>query len=172
MSQAILKASGSARAQPADCEAAGALGMSRRFRIVTMLAGWLLPLGAVLSGCAALPWPQAVVARGEVPIQENWLDLRGAVHVHTQASHDSPGRLSDLVAGARRAGLTWVALTEHTRPGAPPASGNRDGVVLIPGFELRARGGTLLALGLDVLPPTYRDPVRPLGAIRDAGGLA
>ena len=130
-------------------------------------------LGASL-GCAALPWPGPGPTLPSAHERDagGWLDLRGAVHVHTRDSHDSPGELDDLADAARSAGIDWVALTEHTRPGEPPASGRIRGVTFIPGYELRAWGGSLLALGIDALPDPHRDPARSIAAIHAAGGVA
>ncbi len=124
------------------------------------------------SGCAALPWPQRDRPPGITPLADGRIDLRGVVHVHTRASNDALGSLSELVSGARDAGIAWVALTEHTRPGRPPESGRRNGVLLIPGFELRAWGGSLLALGVNGRPESYRDPVAATREIHAAGGVA
>jgi hypothetical protein len=131
-----------------------------------------VPLLVLAAGCAALPWPQRPLPGGATALADGRLDLRGVVHVHTRASHDAAGSLQELVRGARDAGIAWVALTEHTRPGDPPASGSADGVLLIPGFELRAWGGSLLAIGIDARPETYRDPVAATREIHAAGGLA
>ena len=77
-----------------------------------------------------------------------WVDLRGVVHVHTRGSHDSPGTIAEVVAAARSAGVSWVAITEHTRPGELGPWGVIDGVTVIPGFELRSAGASLLAIGV------------------------
>jgi hypothetical protein len=124
------------------------------------------------TGCAFLPWPQARRSGGVAALRDGRLDLRGSVHVHTTASHDAAGSIRELVRGAREAGVAWVALSEHTRPGGAPAAGRVDGVLLIPGFELRAWGGSLLALGVDTLPESYRDPVAATQEIHAAGGVA
>lgn len=138
-------------------------------KLARALAALMLVLAA---GCAALPWPQRTRPGGITRLADGRLDLRGIVHAHTRASHDASGSVQELVRGARDAGVAWVALTEHTRPGDPPASGIADGVLLIPGFELRAWGGSLLALGVDARPAVYRDPVAATQEIHAAGGLA
>jgi hypothetical protein len=125
-----------------------------------------------LSGCAAIPWPQTVRAPSLGRTSEGWFDLRGAVHVHTQASHDSPGKIEELVAGARSAGLAWVAITEHTRPGRLGPHGEIDGVTVIPGFELRAAGASLLAIGVVERPPASKDPATLVRGVHAAGGVA
>jgi hypothetical protein len=143
------------------------------------LAGTLASLLAVGStlGCAALPWPQSRVPRAALPAPgaeppDGWLDLRGSVHVHTEDSHDSPGRLEDVVRAAVDTGLRWVALSEHTRPGGPAKQGVFDGVVVIPGYEIRAWGGSLLLLGARELPADLSDPVKVIRELHAAGGVA
>src|SRR5215467_7603992 len=52
-------------------------------------------LGGAL-GCAALPWPSGPDRPDEAVPAGAYYDLRGAVHVHTRASHDSHGEIGDL----------------------------------------------------------------------------
>jgi hypothetical protein len=127
---------------------------------------------ACLGACAALPWPSAQRAPAPPSAERELLDLRGVVHVHTSGSHDSPGTLAEVVAGARHAGVDWVALTEHSRPGIASEPAERDGVLLIPGFELRAAGGSLLAIGLRELPPRRLEPAALVRFARERGALA
>jgi hypothetical protein len=126
----------------------------------------------LLAGCAAIPWPYAAWPRPETRDAGGWLDLRGVVHVHTRASHDSPGAIEAVVAAARAAGIAWVALSEHTRPGRQGPSGSIDGVTVLPGFEVSAAGGSLLALGVAELPPETKDPAALVRFARAAGGVA
>jgi hypothetical protein len=128
-------------------------------------------LGLTLA-CAALPWPSGrsrSVSEGAV---DGLVDLRGVVHVHTRDSHDSPGNVGQVVEAARSAGVSWVALTEHTRPGVPAARGRVHGVTLIPGYELRGWGGSILAIGIEDLPARRKDPIELVRRIHAAGGLA
>jgi hypothetical protein len=132
-----------------------------------------LALAAGLAtGCAAIPWPHAAWTPAADRDAEGWLDLRGAVHVHTAASHDSPGTLEALVAAARAAGTRWIALTEHTRPGRLGPHGEIEGVTVIPGFETRAAGGSLLAIGVRDLPPKTPDAAALVRFAHAAGGVA
>jgi hypothetical protein len=127
----------------------------------------------LLGGCATIPWPHAAFPPADERRAEGWLDLRGVVHVHTGASHDSPGTIEAVVAAARSAGVRWVALTEHTKPGRLGPYGVIDGITVIPGFELSAAGGSLLALGLTALPdPPSKDPAALVRIVHDAGGAA
>lgn len=135
------------------------------------LASTLL-LALACAGCAAIPWPQGPRAPHGERSREGWLDLRGVVHVHTRGSHDSPGTIADVVAAARSAGLAWVAITEHTKPGVLGAHGVIDGVTVLPGFEASAAGGSLLALGIAAKPPATKDPAALVRFVREAGGVA
>ena len=133
--------------------------------------------GAALSsalGCAALPWPSGPERPDEAVPAGAYYDLRGAVHVHTRASHDSAGEIGDLVDAAHGAGLAFVALTEHPRRSRfVPAKGVVEGVILIPGWELGTAGGSILALGVEHRRGLPRnDPHALVEAIHARGGAA
>jgi hypothetical protein len=77
------------------------------------------------------------------------LEFVGAIHVHTEISHDSEGTPEEVASAARHARLDFVALTDHfTRKITRQPSGLRRGVLFIPGAEISRRGGSILALGL------------------------
>jgi hypothetical protein len=132
----------------------------------------LAVVASLLGGCAAIPWPQTAWSPAGEASQTGWLDLRGAVHVHTDASHDSPGTLEAVVAAARSAGLRWVALTEHTDPGQLGPLGEIDGITVLPGFEASTAGGSLLAIGVDQSPPRSKDAAELVRWTHAAGGVA
>jgi hypothetical protein len=129
-------------------------------------------VAVALTGCATIPWPHATWQPAPGRTSEGWLDLRGAVHVHTRASHDSPGDIEDVVAAARSSGMSWVALTEHTQPGQQGPTGTIDGITVIPGFELSTAGASLLALGMSQLPPATKDSAALVRLVHEAGGVA
>jgi hypothetical protein len=131
----------------------------------------LVVLGLCLA-CSALPWPTGRSRPVADRVANGLVDLRGIVHVHTRDSHDSPGNVGQVVEAARSAGVSWVALTEHTRPGLPAARGRVHGVTLIPGYELRGWGGSILAIGIETLPTKRKDPIALVRRIHEAGGLA
>jgi hypothetical protein len=139
--------------------------MGVRGAAIALLSGWI-------AGCAAIPWPYTGWPRAEAPDAAGWLDLRGAVHVHTRASHDSPGTIEAVVAAARATGIAWVALSEHTRPGRQGPWGEIDGVTVLPGYEASAAGASLLALGVAEPPPKTKDPAALVRYARDGGGVA
>jgi len=130
-------------------------------------------LGGAL-GCAALPWPSGPDRPNEAVPAGAYYDLRGVVHVHTRASHDSHGEIGDLVDAAHGAGLAFVALTEHPRrANFTPARGVVEGVILIPGWELGTLGGSILALGVEHRRGLPRhDPRALVEAIHARGGAA
>lgn len=79
--------------------------------------------------------------RHELPRAGEFRDFRANLHVHSAFSHDSRGRIEDIVAAAKRAGTQVLLFNEH------PADhydfftdghrGLNDGVLLIPGAEMR-----------------------------------
>lgn len=139
---------------------------------MAVLASGLLLCGLV--GCAALPWPEKSRPQLGSPPRAgvSWLDLRGVVHVHTRASHDSPGSIEAVISSARAAGVRWVGLTEHSRPGRPRKSAFAEGVLLLSGYELSAPNGSILALGIESLPERSRDVAKLVRAIHEKGGAA
>lgn len=102
------------------------------------------------------------------------LDLKGVVHCHSRLSHDSPGRFRDIVRAARRTGMHFVVMTDHTSARAVQEGlrGRRQGVLFVVGAELRTPAGGLLAFPL-------RAPIRggatlreTLAAVHDQGAIA
>src|SRR5262245_36425166 len=141
-------------------------------RLATRAAGGAL-LAFALSGCAALPWPSGPTRPHEQVPAGAWYDLRGVIHVHTRASHDSKGEIGELVDAAHSAGLAFVALTEHPRRARfRPARGVVEGVILIPGWELGVTGASILALGIEHRRGLPREPHALVAAIHARGGAA
>jgi len=73
----------------------------------------------------------------------------GAVHIHTNASADASGTIPEVLAAARRANLSFLAITDHnvamtaqSIADAPPD------LPIIPGEELSTTSGHFIALGL------------------------
>ncbi|HTO52161.1 MAG TPA: hypothetical protein VMR50_02160 [Myxococcota bacterium] len=132
-------------------------------------------LGALLglAGCAALPWPSGFERGSSVFAAGELLDLRGSVHVHTRVSHDSHGGPGELIDAAHDAGIAFIALSEHPyRAQLDPANGVIEGVLLIPGWEVKSAGASILALGVEQRGQLPHDPVRLVGEIHQRGGLA
>jgi Predicted metal-dependent phosphoesterases (PHP family) len=83
------------------------------------------------------------------------------LHVHTTAS-DGTLTVPELPAAARRAGVEWVAVTDHDRvhPDLDAPVTDRDGVHIIRGIELRVETDRqrLDLLGYGVSRPTRSSP--------------
>ncbi len=139
-------------------------GIQRGFALATC--------ASLALACASLPWPAPTPPPAVAERDGELLDVRGAVHVHTAGSHDSPGTLDELLAGARASGLRFVATTEHTRPGSPPPAADYDGVLVLPGYEVSAAGGSILALGIAERPPRFLPPEEIVRFVHERGGAA
>ncbi len=84
---------------------------------------------------------QLQAERKELEQPGEFKDYRANLHVHSAFSHDSRGKIDDIVAAAKRAGTKVLMFNEH------PAEhydffgdghrGLKDGVLLIPGAEMR-----------------------------------
>lgn len=125
--------------------------------------------------------PAAHAARA-VPPQSGLFDFRGAIHVHSERSHDCPSSFAELAAAAESIGLDFVFLTDHfpfakAVPIEPLSPGGK--TLFIPGIEIARGRNTVLSnsvLGIGVLPD-YR-PSEPenipllIEKIHQGGGLA
>jgi hypothetical protein len=84
-------------------------------------------------------------------------DVHADLHVHTDVS-DGTLTLETLPAAAARAGVAWVAVTDHDRvhPGLDAPVTTRDGVRVVRGVELRVDAGAqrldLLGYAVDPVP--------------------
>lgn len=133
-------------------------------RRILLAAAALVALPAVgLSLAVRLaPFPAVEVEAGEASIL-------GFYHVHTTRSHDGYGRLEEAADAAARLGARFLVVTEHNEV-APAAPRRLGGVLVIPGVEVSAKAGHVVALGLEA-PPAERG-AGVLGAIAEAGGFA
>jgi hypothetical protein len=117
----------------------------------------------------ALWRPYAVL--GTAPA-DGYARISGAVHIHTTLS-DGGGTPDDVVAAAKRAGLQFVAITDHNNLDAKPHEGYRDGVLVIVGSELSTTAGHILALGIPDRAFRFSgDALDGLEDVRDLGGVA
>lgn len=71
----------------------------------------------------------------------DYQDFRANLHVHSAFSHDSRGKIDDIVAAAKRAGTQVLMFNEHPAPHYDffhdGHRGLKDGVLLVPGAEMR-----------------------------------
>ena len=80
-------------------------------------------------------------ARKTVSLSTGYHDYRAVLHAHAEDATHTGGTRPELLAGARRAGVQIVMLTDHVRPARDFIDdswrGVREGVLFIPGAEDR-----------------------------------
>ena len=139
--------------------------MSRRRRAL---------LGCLVAALGLWAWlasrrPETVLGP---PLDDGYVRVAGAVHVHTSLS-DGGGTPQEVVSAARVAGLAFVAITDHNSVDAKAFEGYHDGVLVLVGSEISTTAGHVVALG--VPDPAYRfsgDALDALQDVRDLGGVA
>ena len=98
-------------------------------------------------------------------------EVRANLHVHSELSHDSRGKIEDIVAAAKRAGTEVLLFTEHPSKEKDfyidGHRGLRDGVLLIPGAEMK---GMLVYPTLSLRPFESADSQQTTQIVRNRGG--
>lgn len=98
-------------------------------------------------------------------------DVRANMHVHSELSHDSRGKIEDIVAAAKRAGTQVLLFTEHpSKEKDIYDDGHRgmvDGVLLIPGAEMK---GLLVYPTMSLRPFEGADSQETTQIVRNRGG--
>jgi hypothetical protein len=78
-------------------------------------------------------------ARQEIPRPGPYKDFRANIHVHSAFSHDSRGKIEDIVAAAKKVNTRVLMFTEHPSDKydyfKDGHQGMREGVLLVPGAE-------------------------------------
>ena len=82
--------------------------------------------------------------------RDGWVRVPGVVHVHTTLS-DGMGAPEDVARAARRAGASFVVVTDHDTDAVRSFSGYRDGVLVLAGAEISTHQGHLLGVGMEPL---------------------
>ena len=123
-------------------------------------------LAAARPGRARAPAHRALApapVSGDEP-DDGYTRVAGVVHVHTTLS-DGGGTPDEVVAAAQRAGLGFLAITDHNNLDAKPVEGYHGGVLVLVGSELSTTAGHLLGLGIagPGLPLLGRGPGRARG---------
>jgi hypothetical protein len=111
--------------------------------------------------------------RRELPRTGAYREYRANLHVHSAYSHDSRGRIEDIVAAAKRAGTSVLLFNEHPADHydyfADGHRGIRDGVLLIPGAEQK---GLLLFPRQSLRGIEPEQPQELADLVHGRGGLA
>jgi hypothetical protein len=111
--------------------------------------------------------------RKELPRSSPLREVRANLHVHSELSHDSRGKIEDIVAAAKRAGTEVLLFTEHPSQEKDffldGHQGVRDGVLLIPGAEMK---GMLVYPTLSMRPFENVESQELTRIVRTRGGHA
>jgi hypothetical protein len=109
--------------------------------------------------------------RTEVPRSGPLREIRANLHVHSELSHDSIGKIEEVVAAAKRAGTEALLFTEHPSKEKDffleGHQGMLDGVLLIPGAEMK---GMLVYPTLSLRPFENLEPQDLTQVVRTRGG--
>lgn len=101
------------------------------------------------------------------------MKLRIDLHLHTTYSRDGYTSVEEAFRRCRAAGLDGFALTDHdTIEGIKRAEEYKGDLLLIPGLEVTADRGHILALNIsELIPPKLSIP-ETVERIREQGGIA
>jgi len=106
-------------------------------------------------------------------VDEKYREVRANLHVHSELSHDSRGKIDDIVAAAKRAGTEVLMFTEHPSKEKDfyldGHQGMLDGVLLIPGAEMK---GMLVYPTLSLKQYESSEPIDLARLVRSRGGHA
>jgi predicted metal-dependent phosphoesterase TrpH len=98
--------------------------------------------------------------------------LKIDLHVHTCYSEDATTTLEELIHYAKKKGLDGIAVTDHnTLQGALKLT-KKSQLTVIPGLEVEALDGHVLALNITTLVPPKLNVAETVQKIHDAGGVA
>jgi len=100
------------------------------------------------------------------------LGLKIDLHVHTGYSYDAVTTLEEVVTYSRKRGLDGVAITDHDTLLGALKLVQKSKLLVIPGIEITALGGHVLALNITKPIPPKLDLSETVRRIHEAGGIA
>lgn len=96
---------------------------------------------------------------------------KGALHIHSTHS-DGTGSLEEIVSSAKKAGLSWIIITDHNNLNGIAREGFHDGIAVIVGQEVSPKHGDhYLALGLKEVVASDLGPQGTINKVKELGGL-
>jgi len=104
-------------------------------------------------GCAVLmpqiPRTVEIAVHPDHILEDGYEDYTGAMHVHTNASHDAHGTFQDVIRTANEQNLDFVGVSEHNsfKRQLEGDGGWYGGCLILTGTELSLRGGHYLVFG-------------------------
>jgi len=100
------------------------------------------------------------------------LGLKIDLHVHTCYSQDAVTTLEEVVTYSKKRGLDGVAITDHDTLLGALKLVQKCKLLVIPGIEITALGGHVLALNITKPIPPKLDLSETVQRIHEAGGIA
>lgn len=100
------------------------------------------------------------------------MKIRVDLHVHTIHSGDSSITLREALHWCERKGLDGLAITDHDTVEGVRGRPSGESPVIIPGVEISARGGHILALGVEEEIPKGLSIAETVELIREMGGIS
>lgn len=139
----------------------------------------LMLLAWTLSGCAALlPTPASRPAGGDAATPgphrtaSGWLDVRGALELHSRYSHDGTTPVPEIARLAQAADLDFIVISDHNTLAARSDERLTGRPLVLAGVEISSTPGHLLALGIQREISQDQPVERIVEAIHAQGGLA
>ena len=103
-----------------------------------------------------------------------FVELRGAYHMHSRYSFDGKKTVEEIAAAAERAGLDFIILTDHGAPNFASFDAQRKigRVLVIAGSEISSSRGHLVALGFNRPSGSFsQDANLAAGEVKSLGGF-
>jgi len=98
--------------------------------------------------------------------------LRIDLHIHSVQSDDSQITLDDAFRRCREEGLDGFALTDHDTMTEIPGEKKGDGLIVVPGVEITARGAHIIAIDIGDEVPMGLSIHETVDRIHGQGGIA
>jgi len=101
-------------------------------------------------------------------------DHRGFIHCHSIHSYDGTTPVEEILEAAKKRGIDYVVLTDHSTLAARPMEGWHGSVLLVVGQEISPRFNHYLAFGIDrpiIVAEESEDPQPYIDEVRHRGGF-
>jgi len=147
----------------------------QRFLQQSIRSSFLVSVSLILLGVGCAERRQPTVLTPPLrphPAQEDFHDLRGIIHVHSNYSKDSEGVMEGIVEAAADNGLDFVIVTDHDTLAGQHWEGTHRGVLLLVDEEVNTHEGHLLALNVTEPIPPGQPAADAIQQITAQGGLA
>lgn len=87
----------------------------------------------------------AVLKPQRLPLPSRYYSYAGAVHMHTEYSHDCKSQMDEIIENTNKAGLDYLLISDHDNMGAKEYHGWQGGTLLVIGQEVTTNAGHYLA---------------------------